>query len=302
MINPINTNKNKNANKNKKIKRVSAVLICLILLSVFLSVQSIQVAAVSISPEMQKYIDDKSISPQIDEMLDLYEEYGLYGLTREEALDLMIKIFIRNNPDMVPEMADALLRAFDDYGGYYANTSMSALFDDVYWGYGIDFDGKISDGNIYSPTVKRVFKNSPAHNAGLDIGDEIVKINNISVEGLGLKAVSNLMAAVDDKAEITVKRNGKELKFKMKKDAVFVSSILFRTVGEKKDTAWITVNNFTDPAMPSDFDMITDYMIQEKYKNLIIDLRNNTGGSIDIMAETLNILMPEKRRCFVFFR
>lgn len=252
-------------------------------------------SAVTISDDMEKFINDKSINPQVDEMLDLYEEYGLYGLTREQAADLMVKSFILKNQHVIPEMADSLLRAFDDYGGYYSNTSLGEMFQDVYWGYGIVFDGKkMSDGHIYGTTVKRLFKDSPALKAGVQIEDEIIKINNINVEGLGLTAVSHLLAAVDDKLELIVKRDGKELKFNMEKDTIYISSILFRTIGEENDTAWITIDNFTDMGMANDFYMITRYMVQEKYKNLIIDLRNNTGGEMEIMVQMLNMLTPDK--------
>jgi len=111
---------------------------------------------------------------------------------------------------------------------------------------------------------------------------------------MGLIAVSNFLSTIDNKVDLTVKRGGREMKFTMEKDIVYISSITFKTIGKADDTAWVTIDNFSDDGMVYDFLMITRHMAQEKYKNLIIDLRNNTGGSMDIMLEILNMLTPDK--------
>ena len=252
-------------------------------------------SAVNPNDVIKQIIDDNSVNPQLDELLDLYAQVNLYNLSREQAENLMIKKFLQDNPDAVPVMGDSLLKAMDPFGGYYSQTSTDQLFGDVYEGYGIVFDGKkMNDGNLYTTIVKKVFPGSPALAAGLEPDDEIIGINGTSVENLGLAAVSDLLASVEDKVDLKIRRNGTEMTFTMQKSTIYATSITFKTVGDKADTALITIENFTDAGMVSDFNLILQYLQQQKYKNLILDLRDNTGGDMYSMAEMLNMLVPGK--------
>ncbi|MCL2772197.1 MAG: S41 family peptidase [Oscillospiraceae bacterium] len=252
-------------------------------------------SAVNTDDIIQQIIDDKSINPQLDELLDLYAQYNLYNLTRDQAENLMIRKFLLDNPNAIPVMGNSLLKAIDQFGGYYSQTSTDELFGNIYKGYGIVFDGKkMEDGNLYNTIVKKVLKGSPALSAGLEPGDEIIGVNGINVENLGVMAVSELLATVEDKVDLKVRRDGKEMTFTMQKSTVYISSITFKTVGDKADTALITIENFTDEGMADDFYLILQYLKQENYKNLILDLRNNTGGDMYSMAEMLDMLTPDK--------
>ena len=297
--------------KNKKIKNRAKSILC-ILLCVLFSFQALAMTSAearnytpkfdekyknyyliaNIEDELAKTIGE--INPIIDELLDEYVEMSLYDLTREQAIAVMLRKFILNNSDMIPELGEALLTAFDDFGGYYPQVSTSQIFGTAYRGYGIMLDGKkMLDGNKYYATIKRVFYDSPAEKAGLKAGDEIIKVGSINVEGLGTNAVSNLLSTYKDKINITVKRDGKNFDVSMNRGTVNVQSVSYDFNARNK-TATLKLDNFIDGYMLYDLLDFFIFAIENDYKKIIIDLRDNLGGNKWNMLEMLNMFVSEK--------
>jgi carboxyl-terminal processing protease len=234
------------------------------------------------------------INPTLDELLDLYVKEGLYDLTREQAITSMLRNFLVTNPDMVPILGNSLLTAFDAFGGYYPQTTNQEIFSTVYKGYGIVLDGKkMLDGNKYYVIIKQVFEESPADKAGLKVGDEIIKVGGINVEGFGVGAVSNLLAVQPDKAGITVKRGVKNIDISVTRGTVYIQSISF-SADDATKTATITIADFVDEYMLYDLFFVMMFLIENEYKNIIFDLRDNPGGNKWNMLEILNAFVPEK--------
>ncbi|MCL2814214.1 MAG: S41 family peptidase [Oscillospiraceae bacterium] len=231
------------------------------------------------------------IEPTIDELLDIYLEISLYDLTREEAIVVMLRNFLINNPDMVPYFGNALLTAFDPYGGYYPETTSGELFSGLYHGFGIVLDGKrVVNGIKYHAVVNRVFDESPAAEAGIRGGDEIMAINGVNFESFGVNAVSHFLAVCPDEVNMTVKRGEETLTFTMHRDVVFVQSVSFYP-DELTKTALIKIDDFLDEYMFYDIYQILEFLEENEYENIIIDLRGNPGGYIGNMLESLNMFV-----------
>ena len=244
-----------------------------------------------IEEEVERVRGDTSISPEIDELLDLYVELSLYGLSREQAILAMLRNFLLNY-DAVPHLANSLLTVFDEFGGYFSPASAEAMFSGAFRGYGVMLDGRyMLDGHLYSVTIRRVFPDSPAEFAGLQAGDEFLEINGVNVEGMGLPAVSNLLTSIEGRADIAVRRGERRVNASMERDTVFAASLMFEALGE--GIALVTVDDFVDLFVAYDFYWALEYLEREGYGKLIIDLRGNGGGSLYIMATMLNMLVVE---------
>jgi len=253
-----------------------------------------QVAATNtdIAETVQQARDNTSISLEIDEILDLFLEFSLYDLTREEAIIAMLRRFVSEHDDALPFMADSLLRALDPFGRYFTQSQGEGFSDNVFWGFGIALDGEhMIDGHLYNARVQRIFRNSPASHAGLHRGDEFISINGISVEGMGIAAVSNLLAATEDSADFVMRRGEEEIQITLNKGVVFVPSMTFDILSD--DTAIVVIESFVDSYWLGEFAIAMDYMRQESFKNLIIDLRGNGGGDLYTMELALDMLIPE---------
>lgn len=274
----------KGLTKNKAFNNFAKCAVCVLLCLAF-GAQSFVFAYGELTEPMWE------IEPRIDELIEIYLEVSLYDLTREEAIVVMLRNFLINNPDMVPYFANALLTAFDPYGGYYPDTASGQLFSGLYHGFGIALDGKkIIDGMKYHAVVDRVFDESPAAEAGLRGGDEILEINGVNFESFGVNAVSHFLAACPDEVNMTVKRGEKKLTVTMFRAAVFVQSISFYP-DETTKTALIKIEDFVDEYMFYDIYRIVGFLAEGGYENIIIDLRGNPGGYIGNMLETLNMFV-----------
>lgn len=232
--------------------------------------------------------------PVLEELIELYIEYSINEVTREEAIASMLSQIIADYPEFLPYLCKALLSANDRYGGYYTQTELDNMLSaEIFTGYGIQLDGKpMPNGYKYNTVITRVFSGSPAEKAGLQPRDEIVKIGGVNVENLGMNAVSHLLSA-SGSTELTVKRYGEELTVSMNKSSVYVSPMQFELFdSEEEKTALITITTFTDVFLYYDLYMLLSYLDSENYENIIIDLRGNTGGRVDVMLECLNMFAP----------
>ena len=298
--------------KNKKVKNAAKTVLC-ILLCVMFSFQAFALPAgdsKSFTPTYdEKYkkcysianLDAETvksigkINPIMDELLDAYVEMSLYDLTREQALAAMLKKCLMDYPELIPYLGDSLLKAFDEFGGYYPlDDDGYGIFSTVYFGYGLVLGGKkLLDGNKYYTVIDQIMLDSPAAKAGLKRGDEIIKVENIDVEGLGMNAVSALLRTYKSLVSLTVRRGSKDIKVSMDKDTVYIPAVSFK-LDEENKTALLSVDNFLDIYMVYDLYYTLLYFEEHGYKNLIIDLRENTGGNVWNMLEFLNMLIPEE--------
>lgn len=308
--------------KNKKFKNPAKIIICVVLCVLFI-LQSFSFASASdksdksFTPKFdEKYknyyaminLEDElaeligGTAPVLDELLDLYVELNYYDLTREQAITSMLRKLLMDYPELLPILGDSLLTSIDNYGGYYpaaaqGSSSSSSATTSAYRGYGVVLGGnKIIDGNEYDVIIKRVFAESPADIAGIKPGDAIIKIENINAEYFGANAVSHLLATYSGKISITVRRNGKDMTFNLSRGTVYMQSVSF-TLDNASKTAAIKIDNFTDEYMIDDICELFDYLGENKFKNIILDLRGNTGGNLFNMLETLNCFVPDKGVC-----
>ena len=134
--------------------------------------------------------------------------------------------------------------------------------------------------------VIRTVPNAPAAKAGIVPGDLLVKVDGKPVEG-----TKGIAGAENTKVVLTVKRaDGKTRDFTLTRSK-------FTTVRPEEleelrpDTAKLTVYTF-DPVGYGAGNVETLMKRASKYKNLIVDLRDNGGGAVINVQHFLGLFMP----------
>lgn len=147
-----------------------------------------------------------------------------------------------------------------------------------------------SDKNI---TVGNVFDNSPSAKAGLQKGDIILEVDGKSYEGKKSTDVSNYIKKANGTITLKIKRNDEVLSIKLKPKKVEIPSVsteIYERNNKKIGYMYISI-----------FSSVTDTQFNKKLKELekegitalVIDVRQNTGGYLDVVTNMLDTILPK---------
>jgi len=134
----------------------------------------------------------------------------------------------------------------------------------------------------------------PAHRAGIRVGDELISIDGKEVQGKPTGESSALLKGVPHtEVEVEVKRVGEPstLKFKLTREKIKISNVTYQGMLEP-GLGYIKLDEFTPGAGREVADAVTKLKAQGATQ-LIIDLRDNPGGSLYEAVNIVNIFIPK---------
>lgn len=140
-------------------------------------------------------------------------------------------------------------------------------------------------------TIVAPLDGSPAKKAGLLAGDILISINDQSTTGLTVEqAVDLIRGKKGTVVTINVLRNNKPLEFKITRDIIQVNSVTWKV--EKDSIGYIKLSRFGDDTLELLNNAATD-LNKQTLKGLILDLRNNPGGYLDVGVSVANAFLPK---------
>lgn len=146
---------------------------------------------------------------------------------------------------------------------------------------GIGIEITLKEGIL---TVVSPIENTPAYKAGIQAGDQILKIEGESTKNLTLiECVKRLRGPKGSKVTITIMREGfsKPRDITLIRDVIPIRSVRFEILD--KHYGYIRISQFQEKTS-SEFDKAVKELeagAQGGLKGLILDLRNNPGGLLD---------------------
>ena len=201
-----------------------------------------------------------------------------------------------NIDSLVDKAIPQILSDLDPHSVYITAKDMQAANDELkgsFSGVGIEFN--IREDTLH---VQNVIKNAPAERAGLLAGDKVVSIDGKPFVGKTVtndEAMRRLKGPKDTKVRIGVLRYGhkKPLEFTVTRGDIPQKSIT-ATYMLDDDTGYIRVKNFGERTYP-DMLIALAKLSQEGCKNLVIDLRDNTGGFLQSAVQMANEFLPKNK-------
>lgn len=154
---------------------------------------------------------------------------------------------------------------------------------------GIGAELTIKDGHL---TVVSPLRASPAERAGLLPKDIIYKIDGkLSSEMTLLQAVMAIRGEKGTTVNLTIIREGVETPFDVSivRDSIDIESVTVERTDD--DIVYLGVNQFNDKTNEEFGKAISDLILDEP-KGIIVDLRFNGGGYLDIAVDLLSYLLP----------
>jgi carboxyl-terminal processing protease len=148
------------------------------------------------------------------------------------------------------------------------------------------------------PVVLEVFEGGPAARAGLKAGDKIVAVNGESVAGgTSEAAISKIRGPLGSSVDVVVERRGVSgpLSFTIERAEIklpFVRwSILQREDG--RQFGYLQIRGFPEPSVDERVAQALSEMGQQPMHGLILDLRGNSGGRIDVGMRVASRFMQD---------
>lgn len=181
----------------------------------------------------------------------------------------------------------------DPYTFYYTTEEMQKSNEEsngVLHGVGMVVQ-TTSDGYI---EVTRVYANSPAEQAGLQIGDRIVEADGQPLSGENGNALRDAVALIrgedGTQVRLTVRRDGETMQIDVLRGEVSISYVEYSLIGS--DVGYVSISQFTG----NDVDGFTEAMAAFKsagVAGIVVDLRGNPGGLLTDVVKIADMLLPE---------
>lgn len=147
-------------------------------------------------------------------------------------------------------------------------------------------------------TVLEVMKNTPAEKAGVLRGDQFVVVGTDTLAGKKLssaKMSSLLKNERNTDAPVLIYRNhgAEQIKMVITRENIKVSSVPAYFVVED-DIGYIKFSRFSSTSL-SDFRIALDALVEADVKDLILDLRGNSGGYLNVAVRILDEFIEDRK-------
>lgn len=201
-----------------------------------------------------------------------------------------------NIDSLVDVAIPQILADLDPHSVYISAKDAQAVADDLkgsFSGVGIEFT--IRKDTIH---VQNVVKNGPAQRAGILAGDKIVSVDGKPFVGkivTNEEAMRRLKGPKDTKVKLGVMRYGqKAVKYFTVTRGDIPQKSITATYMLDKNTGYIKVKSFGETTYPEMLIALAK-LSQEGFTNLVIDLRDNTGGYMNSAIQMANEFLPKNK-------
>ena len=201
-----------------------------------------------------------------------------------------------NLDSLVDKAIPQILSDLDPHSVYISAKDVQQATDDLkgsFSGIGVEF--VIREDTIH---IQGIIKDGPAERAGLLAGDKIVSVDDKPFVGkivTNEEAMHRLKGKKGTKVKVGVVRYGhKAVKtFTITRDDIPQKSVSAAYMIDNS-TGYIKIKNFGENTYPEMLVALAE-LSQEQFSNLIIDLRDNTGGYLTAATQMINEFLPGNR-------
>lgn len=219
------------------------------------------------------------VLPPESKILEIYsilEAHSIVPFDREILLDNMYR---------------GLLEGVGDPYTYYFNREALAVFrertEGIYAGVGM---GVLYDPESSLVMVSVVFAGSPAEEAGLLPGDMILEVDGKDMTGRRADEVTTFVRGEPDtRVRMVIIRGEERVNILVTRQQIRVPTVAHRML--EGGIGYIRIESFDGVT----YDQFVEAYLElrdQGLHGLIIDLRNNPGGQLDIVVDIGNLMLP----------
>lgn len=224
---------------------------------------------------------------------DLYTTYSKYNklLGLEDIIESDYYKEV-SEEDLINGSIKGLFEGLEDpYSQYYTADEFQTLKEQTsgsFVGIGVYIGVNKENNKI---TIISPIEESPAAKAGIKSGDVVTKVNGNSVES---KTVDEVIKEIKGKentdVKLTVERENKELNFNITRQTIVTKSVSNKVMDN--NIGYLRITSF-DENTYKEFEQNLSELKSKGIKGLVIDLRDNPGGLLDVCVDIADDLIGE---------
>lgn len=221
---------------------------------------------------------EEEIFTKIKYLMSMIDQRSIYEPDKQEVVDGIFKGIFSS--------------LGDDYSCYYTAEEYKKFMEvseGNYEGIGA-YISTNSSGYCY---IVSPMKDSPAEESGIKAGDIIYKVDDkIVTDKTSDEIVAMIKGKEGTKVKITVAREGEDdyLDFVVMRKKIESPTVSYEV--KKDNIGYIEVTSF-DNVTTNQFKEALIELQKKKVKGLVIDLRNNPGGNLDVVVDMLDMFLSK---------
>jgi carboxyl-terminal processing protease len=216
----------------------------------------------------------------------------------DELIDLIDQKYVDtvNNNKLYQDAIAGILKSLDPHTVYIPAEDLQGANDDLegeFSGIGVEFA-------IMRDTIQvvSVLDDGPARRAGIEVGDQLIKVGDSVVAGNNITSeeiVELLRGKKESKVAVTVKHvpDGRVKHVNIKRDNIPIYSVEASLMLDAT-TGYIKINRFSATTY-KEFSTALKKLKKQGIKQLIIDLRDNPGGYIEAATSIADDLLDDEK-------
>lgn len=264
-------------------KLISALLAVVMLLSLTMS-------AVALTPE-EKLENIEAIS-------DFMKNYGIEVKGEDDPFWDIFKIMLQDD-NFYNQFMNAMVSQYDNYSLFVPAGNYDTVYPTTnsYVGIGVTMEQ-------YGESVRiaAVTEGGPAAEAGFLAGDLIYSVDRVDLSKATMEQVGEkIRGEKDTQVTVTVKRtvDGKVNLITRTLTRRYIGVPNFTSEVLEDGIFYMDFNRFADVKTYVDFVFSIKDMVESNSRALILDLRGNPGGEVDMALNILNRLIPDETTYFM---
>lgn len=195
---------------------------------------------------------------------------------------------------LIDGAVEGMISSVGDTFTSYSDTDSTSSFDETingsYEGIGCTV-ATLENGTI---SVIDMFEDSPSCKAGLKVGDIILKVDGESYEGKNSNDISNYIKnSGKSKIVLTVKRDNEEKDISINLSKVEIPHVSGKVIEQdSKKIGYIKISLFASNSYKQ-FKNKLDELEKSNIDDLIIDVRDNSGGYLSSVTDICNLFLDK---------
>lgn len=179
----------------------------------------------------------------------------------------------------------------DPYSRYYTPEEYTESQQDaegLYYGIGVVVS---MDKDTHQLNIIKVYSDTPAQEVDLRKGDVITSVDGADLSGMELSQITALIKGEElSQVKLTILRDGQTFEKTLTRRQVTVDRVEWHMMAD--NIGYIQISEFRGNALEKMEAAIAE-MKDKGAKGIVLDLRDNPGGMMDIVVPIADMLLPE---------